>query len=51
VTLPWSFNWYGQPENVITIGTNGLLTFGEPQYMCVAIAQLLTFVGSEEVQL
>ena len=40
VTLPWDFTWYGANENVITIGTNGVLTFGEPQYR---------FGGSEPV--
>ena len=28
VTLPWSINWYGRLENVVTVGTNGLLSFG-----------------------
>ena len=28
VTLPFYFHWFGEIENVITIGTNGLLTFG-----------------------
>ena len=33
VDLPWDFRWYGRNENTITIGTNGVLTFGTPQYM------------------
>lgn len=28
VPLPFSFNWYGIMENTISIGTNGLITFG-----------------------
>eukprot|EP01046_Picozoa_sp_COSAG06_P033626 COSAG06_NODE_3445_length_5332_cov_5.351424_3_plen_1421_part_00 len=28
VPLPWAFPWYGLMENTITIGTNGMITFG-----------------------
>ena len=28
VPLPWTFPWYGVAENTITIGTNGMITFG-----------------------
>ena len=31
VTLPFEFHWFGQPQTVITIGTNGVLTFGTGQ--------------------
>ena len=27
--LPFDFNWYGQAETTITIGTNGVLSFGQ----------------------
>lgn len=40
VPLGWTFMWYGLAERVITIGTNGLVTFGTPQ---------LDFGGSEPV--
>lgn len=33
VTLDWGFTWYGREEHTITIGTNGVLSFGTPQYM------------------
>ena len=33
VKLPWGFMWYGKSEHTITIGTNGILTFGTPQYI------------------
>ena len=33
VELKWGFTWYGTEENTITIGTNGVLSFGTPQYM------------------
>ena len=28
VPTPWGFLWYGQVQSVITLGTNGLITFG-----------------------
>jgi hypothetical protein len=28
VSLPFNFHWFGEIENTITIGSNGLLTFG-----------------------
>ena len=28
VTLPFDFNWFGTTERIITIGTNGVLSFG-----------------------
>ena len=31
VTLPFDFNWFGATERIITIGTNGVLTFGTAQ--------------------
>ena len=31
VTLPFDFHWFGQVERTITIGTNGVLTFGAGQ--------------------
>jgi hypothetical protein len=31
VTLPFDFNWFGTTERIITIGTNGVLTFGTAQ--------------------
>jgi hypothetical protein len=31
VTLPFDFNWFGATERIITIGTNGVLTFGTSQ--------------------
>ena len=31
VDLPFDFNWFGSPESRITIGTNGVLTFGDDQ--------------------
>ncbi len=31
VTLPFDFNWFGTTERRITIGTNGVLTFGTAQ--------------------
>ena len=31
VTLPFDFNWFGVTERIITIGTNGVLTFGTGQ--------------------
>ena len=33
VVLPWTFTWYGVEERVISIGTNGLITFGTEHYM------------------
>lgn len=33
VHLDWGFTWYGREEHTITIGTNGVLSFGTPQYM------------------
>ena len=33
VQLDWGFTWYGREEHTITIGTNGVLSFGTPQYM------------------
>lgn len=33
MTLDWGFTWYGREEHTITIGTNGVLSFGTPQYM------------------
>ena len=44
VTLPFDFNWFGITERIITIGTNGVLTFGTAQLpygssepVCVAV--------------
>ena len=31
VDLPFDFNWFGATERIITIGTNGVLTFGTSQ--------------------
>ena len=31
VDLPFDFHWFGQVERRITIGTNGVLTFGAGQ--------------------
>ena len=31
VDLPFDFNWFGTMERTITIGTNGVLTFGDAQ--------------------
>ena len=31
VDLPFDFNWFGAIERTITIGTNGVLTFGQDQ--------------------
>ena len=28
ITLPWSINWFGRLESVVTVGTNGIITFG-----------------------
>jgi len=33
VKLPWGFMYYGHGERTITIGTNGIITFGTPQYI------------------
>jgi hypothetical protein len=33
VKLPWSFPWYGKAQDTITVGTNGILTFGTAQYI------------------
>ena len=40
VPLSWTFMWYGLAERLITIGSNGLVTFGTPQ---------LDFGGTEPV--
>ena len=29
--LPFEFNWFGTPQRLVTIGTNGVLTFGTEQ--------------------
>ena len=29
VALGWSFPWYGETEDAISIGTNGMITFGD----------------------
>jgi hypothetical protein len=31
VNLPFDFNWFGSMESRVTIGTNGILTFGDAQ--------------------
>ena len=31
VNLPWGFPWFGKVEHKITIGTNGVITFGKNQ--------------------
>lgn len=62
VTLPFDFNWFGTTERIITIGTNGVLTFGtaqlpygssEPVRVCacatpLAVRQLLPPHASNE---
>jgi hypothetical protein len=30
VALPFDFMWFGMPEASISVGTNGLITFGAP---------------------
>ena len=29
ITLPFHFNWFGNDETAITVGTNGVITFGD----------------------
>ena len=29
IQLGWSFPWYGETEGTISVGTNGMITFGE----------------------
>eukprot|EP01052_Picozoa_sp_SAG31_P045870 SAG31_NODE_8549_length_1432_cov_0.758440_1_plen_311_part_10 len=36
VDLPFDFHWFGRTERRITIGTNGVLTFGTNQLSCGA---------------
>ena len=36
VDLPFAFHWFGRVESRVTVGTNGVLTFGSAQLTCGA---------------